>query len=97
MTTSLVDAQTVADYLAVDRGWVYQHAVMLKARRLGTGPKARLRFSLEDVDAALSCFACRESGTAASLVVEPVRRPRRARPLGTGVELLPIRGSGRAS
>jgi hypothetical protein len=50
----LVDAQAVADYLAVDRGWVYAHAGELGARRLGEGPKARLRFSLDEVDALLT-------------------------------------------
>jgi hypothetical protein len=88
----LVDAQSVAEYLAVERNWVYEHATLLRARRLGTGPKARLRFSLEDIDAALTCSAGRESGTAATPVSESVSRRRRTRALGTDVDLLPIRG-----
>ena len=52
--TPLVDAQTLAAYLGVSVGYVYEHADLLQARRLGTGPKARLRFSIPDVDAALT-------------------------------------------
>jgi hypothetical protein len=40
----LVDAQTLAGYLGVGVAWVYEHAVELGARRLGSGPKARLSF-----------------------------------------------------
>ena len=89
----LVDARAVANYLAVDRSWVYEHADELGARRLGDGPKARLRFSLDEVDERLTpCTAGRKSSA-----VEPAslsRLQRRRRPsLGTSVELLPIRGS----
>src|SRR5207245_1915960 len=72
--SGLVDVQAVAEYLAVSRGWVYEHAELLRARRLGTGPKARLRFSLEDVDAALTCSAGRESAHPSEPVVEPFAR-----------------------
>lgn len=90
----LVDAAAVAEYLGVAREWVYEHAAELGARRLGTGPRARLRFSLDEVDAALTCSGSRESEQAASRAVEPIRRRRRAEGLGTGVELLPVRGAG---
>src|SRR5262245_8249957 len=67
MREALVDAQAVADYLAVDRDWVYTHAAELGARRLGAGPRARLRFSLAEVDALLStCLADRGSSLAES-------------------------------
>ncbi len=65
----LVDAQTLADYLAVDRSYVYQHASELGARRLG-GPGGRLRF---DLDHALAAHAARDEPAAAA----PRRRPRR--------------------
>jgi hypothetical protein len=42
----LVDAQTVATVLDVDRVWVYGHARELGVMRLGKGPRARLRFDL---------------------------------------------------
>jgi hypothetical protein len=90
--TPLVDASVVAAHLGVARSYVYEHAVELGARRLGDGPRARLRFSLAEVDAHLnSCSASRES---ASLEPAPqaVSRPRRRRRMGTSVELLPIRG-----
>src|SRR5690242_13253040 len=50
----LLTPAEVAGYLAVDRSYVYEHADELGARRLGTGPKARLRFALEDVDRAIA-------------------------------------------
>ena len=35
--------------LMVEASFVYEHAVELGAMRLGSGPRARLRFDLEDV------------------------------------------------
>jgi len=94
----LVDAQGLADYLGVTRAYVYEHAPELGARRLGSGPRARLRFSLADVDAALSsCSMSRGSEPPASRAAGPIRRRRRTADLGTSVELLPIRGSFRAA
>lgn len=93
----LVDVAAVAAYLGVSHAYVYEHQVELGARRLGTGPKARLRFSLEEIDERLRvCPTGRRSGEPDSGSV--VRKPRRRRSpaLGTTVELLPIRGRGRA-
>jgi predicted DNA-binding transcriptional regulator AlpA len=89
---TLVDAATVAEYLAVERSWVYEHADELNARRLGSGPKARLRFSLSEVDERLTaCTAGRESVRDAA--ASPVAlRKRRCHALGTNVDLLPIGG-----
>lgn len=92
LPTTLVDAETVARYLGVERDWVYAHAAELGARRLGTGPKARLRFSLPELDERLTCSAGRESARAAERVAAPIRRSRRPASLGTEGELLPIRG-----
>ena len=44
--TRLVSARELADVLNVKRSFVYEHAGELGAIRLGTGPKARLRFDL---------------------------------------------------
>src|ERR1700726_2902578 len=44
--TKLLSASEVANRLGVARAWVYEHAVELGARRLGSGPRARLRFDL---------------------------------------------------
>jgi hypothetical protein len=87
-----VDADVVAKHLGVTRGYVYEHSAALGARRLGTGPRARLRFNLEEVDARLStCSAGRESATAEPVPAKASRR-RRQRRMGTSVDLLPIRG-----
>jgi hypothetical protein len=88
----LVDAATVARYLGVERSYVYEHAVELGARRLGTGPKARLRFSLAEIDERISCSTGRGSESDVSPAPVPIRRRRGRRDLGTSVRLLPIRG-----
>jgi hypothetical protein len=48
-----VTADVVAGHLHVDISYVYEHAAELGARRLGRGPRARLRFRLDLVDDAL--------------------------------------------
>src|SRR5215467_10832803 len=50
----LVEVGTVARYLGVDPAWVYAHADELGARRLGSGARPRLRFSLQEVSARLT-------------------------------------------
>jgi hypothetical protein len=57
----LVSAAEVARELNVGRQWVYEHADELGARRLGDGPRARLRFDLETVRAASVCLASNKS------------------------------------
>jgi hypothetical protein len=84
----LVDAKELAAYLSVDVSWVYANAGLLKARRLGAGPNARLRFSLEDADAALLTTDC--STSRQSRTTKPSRRDF----CPAGVELLPIRPIG---
>ena len=88
----LVDAQAVADALGVTRGFVYEHAVDLGAVRLGSGPRARLRFRLDEVETRLT--ACTAGRGSESPVSAPVRacRPAARRHLGTKVDLLPVRG-----
>jgi hypothetical protein len=49
----LVDAATLAGELGVERSWIYEHARELHAIRLGSGPRARLRFDPPAVRAAL--------------------------------------------
>jgi hypothetical protein len=90
--TRLVDAAVLADLLGVTRSYVYEHADELGAIPLGTGPKPRLRFNPDVALERLS--ACSASRT--SEAPEPTRRSqtrsRRRAPMGTTVELLPIRG-----
>ena len=89
----LVDAAALAEILAVERSWVYEHADALGAYRLGSGLKARLRFDpAETLERLRTCPAGREPTTAASPMVEPKRRRRRQAAMGTNVPLLPIRG-----
>jgi hypothetical protein len=90
---ALVDAQTLADRLGVSRAFIYEHADELGALRLGSGPRARLRF---DVASAIACYAGRESPAADAAPAKAPRR-RRKRGMGTNVSLLPIRGGKRAS
>jgi hypothetical protein len=88
----LVDAAAVADFLGVERSWVYEHADELGARRLGSGPRARLRFSIAEVDERLTaCYEGRESRAVDHAPLAALR-PRRRRRMGTSVELLPVRG-----
>ena len=49
----LVDAGGLARHLGVTRAWVYQHADELGAVRIGSGPRARLRFDVQGAKDAL--------------------------------------------
>jgi hypothetical protein len=53
-TVGLVDAQDLAQELGVARDWVYANAERLGAVRLGSGPRARLRFDIEQAREALA-------------------------------------------
>ncbi len=46
-TFALVDARKLARDLGVSLDYVYAHATELGAMRLGSGPKARIRFDLD--------------------------------------------------
>lgn len=88
----LVDAATLAAELAVERSWVYAHRAELGAIQLGGGSKPRLRF---DVDMARELLARSESGESHSDKAPAQGRiSRRASSprMGSGAELLPIRG-----
>ena len=87
----LVTAKELAAYLAVDVAFVYEHADELRARRLGTGPKARLRFSIPDVDAALMspCSEGRKSEPEPRSTSCKLSTPTNLCP--SGAPLLPIR------
>lgn len=83
-----VDARAVAEHLSVERSWVYDHADELGAVRLGSGPRARLRFRLVLVDHLLQEQAVNEPP---ARMVE--RKPQRRNGTdGVLVPLLPIRG-----
>jgi hypothetical protein len=46
---AVLTAADVARQFGLSRGWVYRHARELGGQRMGKGPKARLRFTLSDV------------------------------------------------
>jgi hypothetical protein len=93
---ALVDAAAVAARYSVTRDFVYRNVSALGGVRLGDGPRARLRFDLEEAGRRLvSCSGIRESGVAAGRVVEPGSGRRRRGRSGTGVPLLPVRGGDR--
>lgn len=74
-TARLVTAEQLAERLAVGRAWVYQNSAQLGAVRLGTGPKARIRFDPSVALQRLNAPRTREAPT-----VTPTRRARKARP-----------------
>jgi hypothetical protein len=90
----LVDATTVAAALGVSRDCVYAHAAELGGERIGSGPRGRLRFDLDQALAAwTACSHSKESHTPKPPAPTggPVRRHRQR--MGSGPELLPIRGA----
>lgn len=84
----LVDAAEIARRFGVSKHYVYEHADQLGAVKLGSGPKARLRFDPEYVAKALA---------APEPALGPPRRKRRRRRRGAEVELLPIGPKGRGN
>ena len=82
----LADAATLARALGVSTSYVYANSGKLGARRLGNGPRARLRFDLER---ALEAHAsCAPGCTAPATPQAAKRRPRRAASSGA---LLPVK------
>lgn len=89
---ALVDAATVARALGVTRETIYANAVRLGARRLGDGPRARLRFDLaEAVEAWTSRQPSERSESTPDAAREPKQRRRRASRSGNGLDSVPIR------
>jgi len=89
----LLDVGAVAAFLGCSTGFVYDHADELGARRLGSGPRPRLRFVLSDVQRWLdSCSQSRGSCEVLGGVVAPIQRRRKYPNSGSEAGLLPIRG-----
>jgi hypothetical protein len=83
----LVSATEIARRFGVSRDTVYAKADEWGAVRLGTGPKARLRFDPQVVAERLG----KGSGDSPEPIHEPRRRRPGRRPAATA-DLLPIRG-----
>jgi hypothetical protein len=62
----LLTAAELAKALCVSRQTIYERAAELGGERVGSGPKARWRFSLERARAAMACFASERSQTPAA-------------------------------
>lgn len=75
-------ADEVAERLGVSRDHVYRHAAELGGKRMGDGPRARLRFPVD----AINRYLAIETPEA-----KPTRRQRRSGPR-SNVELLPVKG-----
>jgi hypothetical protein len=90
----LVDAATVAVALGVSRVFVYDHAYELGGRRIGNGPRGRLRFDLEEARKGWTGHSIKkESESPKPTVTTGSPGRRRRRQSGSGLELLPIRGT----
>jgi hypothetical protein len=61
-TFGFVDARELAEELGVSIDYVYAHATELGAMRLGSGPKARIRFDLDRARRALETRTRRPRG-----------------------------------
>ena len=91
----LVDASRLAKHLGLTRAWIYEHAHELGAIRVGSGPRARLRFDLATATAALAARSANDprSGQAPGATTGPQLRRRRRR-VQPAVPLLPVHGPG---
>jgi hypothetical protein len=90
--TTLVTAAAVSVMLGCTVAWVRQHQADLGVIKVGDGPRPRLLFDASIVaERVVSCSASRKSERPESPVrTGPTPRGRRS-PLGTDVEMLPIR------
>ncbi len=82
---TLLDARALAARLGCSRAFIYANSSELGGVRLGSGPRARLRFDLER---AVKAHASAPRCTAPATPQAAKRRPRRAASSGA---LLPIR------
>ncbi len=88
----LVDAGEISRRFGVSRNWAYENAAELRAIRLGSGPKARLRFDPAIVSERLNaCSASKGSAPAENAALEPKTPRRRRRVSGAKRDLLPIK------
>jgi hypothetical protein len=92
----LVDAATLAAELGVERSWVYAHRAELGAIQLGAGSKPRLRFDVDIARELLASSTSKEPQTPQTLVVTGGSSRSRRERLGSGADLLPIRGTATA-
>jgi hypothetical protein len=93
----LIDANALAIELGVSRDFVYEHANELGVLRLGSGPKARLRFDPAVARGALASYGSERSQAPnlnagqASDPVPTARRRRLPNPSPQPGSILPVR------
>jgi hypothetical protein len=88
-TRGLLTSEEAARLLRVEVEWVRAHRVALGAVKLGDGPKARLRFPRDAIDAYL---AARKLGPAPSAEEPSVSRARASRSRDGAIPSLSPRG-----
>ena len=92
----LVDAQTLAGILGCSRDCVYAHAAELGGQRIGDGPRGRLRFDTRRALEAWTSRSCSEESQKPKMPASPRVSARRDRKrMGSGPDLLPIKGAER--
>jgi hypothetical protein len=75
-STGMLTVAELAQHLHLNRAWVYEHADELGAIRVGSGPKARIRFDLHTAKGALQQHHVdREPVPAGARPHKPRRRP----------------------
>lgn len=87
---ALLDTAATAERFAVSTEYLYAHADRLGAKRLGDGPKARLRFDPTVVEERLAADRPAQSAPTGA-----DRRTRKRCRKQAAVDLLPVRGSDR--
>ncbi len=90
-TGALLTAAELARVLGVTEEWVRRNADDLGVRRLGGGPRPRLRFDDPTVKHVAACSPLRQSPPPRSPAVPGPPRGKRPERLGTAPGLLPIR------
>lgn len=88
---ALLTAAELAGVLGVTEEWVRRNADDLGVRRLGRGPRPRLRFDDPTVKHLAACSVPRGSSEGDSPAQTAQKRPHPIRRSGTRVDLLPIR------
>jgi hypothetical protein len=89
MNRGLLRTEEAARLLGVDAEWVRAHRVALGAVKLGDGPKARLRFPREAIDAYL---AGHKVGASVTSQEQPMSSPRASRRRRGSAPSLPATG-----
>jgi hypothetical protein len=70
----LLSAGELAQYLRVERPWIYKHRHLLGGQRIGDGPKAPWRFELDTAIQALKRNTTPQDTDAGSRAREPIKQ-----------------------